>query len=70
MTFLTEPMRLNGDQFEAIVRNLSNPEQPAEWIEIGYDEDGLRVAYELFDGEYGVASINGHGGIADLSIRL
>jgi hypothetical protein len=70
MTFLTEPVRLNGDQFESIVRNLSDPDQPAEWIEIGYDQDGLRVAYEQSDGEYGVASINRHGGIADLSIRL
>ena len=70
MTFIADPVRLNGSQFESIVRNLSDPDQPAEWIEIGYDESGLRVAYELSDGEYGVASINGHGGIADLSIRL
>lgn len=64
-----DPIRLSGRQFETIVRNLSEPHQPAEWIEIGYDQSGCaRVAYELTDGEHGVACLNNRGAIVDLFI--
>lgn len=64
-------MRLTGDQFESLLRNLSNPEDPVEWIAIdGLSGGRLSAEYQLTDGERGAFVLGPTGEILDLSIRL
>jgi hypothetical protein len=64
-------MKHNGEQFESVVRNFSDPDDPVEWIVIDRHSCGhLSVEYEATDGEHGAVLLGPTGSIVDLSIRL